>query len=867
MLSSGPASLKAYLRDEWQRAAIGFSLGALVGELMISVKTNHFLLAHLPFDEIVTGGQPAQILYKPASWFMLGPTAFVLLLLSAGAVWRAARSWACGVASGSVFWPLIIAAVSFFSAGSQYSVERGTISLVTVCLTMLVGFALRFSADLRAGRPTFVGETTRSRIQKPPVIARNSASPIESFEEDRLGRSAFIEALARTTLVSKAPVIALRGNFGDGKTSALNMLRQEIGSRAIVVSFSTWLPDSQKALAADLLDDIAIEISKQFVVPGLRKRLSSFASLLGGNLPYLKALADVLPPYTQRQEITDLSTLLSRLPKRVVVLLDEIDRMQKEELLMLLKLIRGVASVPNLTFVCAFHQEQVEKTACGSYDAISHMFMEKFFPTATDLPKLGADVLGPELRYQLLKIFDDLDWFTTAPERDEFLRGLDQLYNSTLCQVCTNIRKIGLLANDVNIAAALTRKEVDALDLCALEALRRFYPRAYEVIWTSGSFFANSPDWWKSISYRPPEVAEFERRKVSAAIEKLSSESNDEGAIMGLITHMFPERAWEIRNDSVRKENRGASLKDAAKRHRIFHPDYFPIYFCRAVPDAIFSAFEMERLMGRLQGTSSPTERQVMFSQELEILKKNSFRRYDFLTKIVQKLADLPISLARSIALAITSNSDKLADEFVSEIKMALSAVVAVAQRLSGASSESSELNVFLAECIIVAKTDLFAEQVYTRVTSGRPEEDGAVSELASVDNLQLRSAFANRMNDRYGASANAIDFELAQGDIRALFTWAGIGQTERSAVTAFWKRYVGTSQGRLAEVYSLVAPIEELWTEETPKFINQIIPIAVLQQLYSQIDRDDQLEPGHKEALGRLKRFLNQTPMPQEVL
>jgi len=107
----------------------------------------------------------------------------------------------------------------------------------------------------------------------------------------------------------------LRGAFGDGKSSVLNLLRLQLADSAIVISFSSWLPNSELTLANDLFGDIAAECNRHLLVPALRKHLRKFASLLAGSVSYLNLLPDVLPPYTQRQEIQDLGEALGRLPK------------------------------------------------------------------------------------------------------------------------------------------------------------------------------------------------------------------------------------------------------------------------------------------------------------------------------------------------------------------------------------------------------------------------------------------------------------------------------------------------------------------------------------------------------------------------
>jgi len=59
-----------------------------------------------------------------------------------------------------------------------------------------------------------------------------------------------------------------------------------------------------------------------------------------------------------------------RLPKRVVVLLDELDRMERDELLPLLKVVRGISALPNLSFVCAAERKTLTEIERHSPDAL-----------------------------------------------------------------------------------------------------------------------------------------------------------------------------------------------------------------------------------------------------------------------------------------------------------------------------------------------------------------------------------------------------------------------------------------------------------------------------------------------------------------
>ena len=73
--------------------------------------------------------------------------------------------------------------------------------------------------------------------------------PIQDWSEDRLNRGPLIQSIAELVLRDNAPVVAVIGGFGEGKTSALNLLAASLECRpdVLVVQFSSWLPGDEDA--------------------------------------------------------------------------------------------------------------------------------------------------------------------------------------------------------------------------------------------------------------------------------------------------------------------------------------------------------------------------------------------------------------------------------------------------------------------------------------------------------------------------------------------------------------------------------------------------------------------------------------------
>src|SRR6202034_3791116 len=116
-----------------------------------------------------------------------------------------------------------------------------------------------------------------------------------------------------------------------------------------------------------LLSEISTECSREYFTPQFRRTALRVAKTLKTAVPHGEWIAEWLPQETQQDAIDDLRKALERLHSGVGVLVDEMDRMQKDELFVLLKLIRGFTSLPRLSFVCALERSHVEKIICEEY--------------------------------------------------------------------------------------------------------------------------------------------------------------------------------------------------------------------------------------------------------------------------------------------------------------------------------------------------------------------------------------------------------------------------------------------------------------------------------------------------------------------
>jgi hypothetical protein len=252
--------------------------------------------------------------------------------------------------------------------------------------------------------------------------------PIRTFSEDKLDRKPLIASLVQQLISDGAPVVALIGAYGDGKTSILYLLGLELKDQnAIVVRFKSSLPGDDLTLVSTLFNSISKQLRTRFFVHRLRDVLGRFARRISGLVPQVPSgLKDIFSEPSQQDELQELTDKLGTLPvHRVVVLLDDMDRMQGSELRMLLKIIRATEDYPKLSFVCAFNKKAlvnalirhqvIERitlnfsstvsalpsgTAVGQLAAddtrAGYEYLEKFFPVQVPVPKLDEGQIGKE---------------------------------------------------------------------------------------------------------------------------------------------------------------------------------------------------------------------------------------------------------------------------------------------------------------------------------------------------------------------------------------------------------------------------------------------------------------------------------------
>lgn len=325
-------------------------------------------------------------------------------------------------------------------------------------------------------------------------------TPVERLEDDRLGRKDFVIRLAETISSwsrEESLVIGVYGAWGSGKSSVLNMLRQALDARSTngssidpirVLTFDPWFFNSTEELLRSFLGALQ-KVSTSGAAKSQKKKLKeafkeyadslSFEpkiSLLGGLLSFggeVKGKGKhTATPESLRRE---LHALLSKVGGRVVVLMDNLDRLDPDEVLLVLKLVRLCSDFPRFTYVMAFDQERVVRSL--QRKSIDPEYLAKIVQTDITLPRVDQALIDDFVGKAIVEIANAAG---IRLEDDIWQRFVDVYQSAIKGTLVADLRTAKRYVNALAFSLPLAKDEVNFADFLGLECIRVFFPAVYQ---------------------------------------------------------------------------------------------------------------------------------------------------------------------------------------------------------------------------------------------------------------------------------------------------------------------------------------------------------------------------------------------------
>ena len=486
-----------------------------------------------------------------------------------------------------------------------------------------------------------MSEIISDEVRTSPLSADRA---IGSLAEDRLGlHETFIPRLARVAVEwpeAHGLVVALDGEWGSGKTSALNLLRDYLDrersgpkgekyAKCRFVSFHPWLYDDPATLVASFFATLATELGGDSngswkVIAGDLKKMGQFLAVATRGVRFFGVSADIEKIFeevggfaTAGSEFTELMDQGERklteargavekalrevglAGGRLIILLDDIDRLAKDEIIPLLRLLRIVADLPFVTIIVAMDQQRVRELLRTGPEAFDEEYLEKMVQVTVPVPPPDPERFADLLQNQLRGVLgEQVVKFPKRLTPGPYTSGSEPL--RVLHDLIRTPRDLARFANALRVLllADPEPRDLDPVDAALIAAVQVFRPALYERIRENMPFltWTRDDDWWEdyrdNVQGRSDAVTERRLERLRRLIHGVGDAAADPSA-QRLITQLF--------GSFERDEPRLRNQKEDAAHRRIRSPTHFHRYFGLAGVATPLSRVAVERVARQLR--------------------------------------------------------------------------------------------------------------------------------------------------------------------------------------------------------------------------------------------------------------------------
>lgn len=309
----------------------------------------------------------------------------------------------------------------------------------------------------------------------------------------------------------------------------LNMVVEELQDREYTtVRFSPWLFSSEEKILRDLFEQLIETLTPSGNKSGSKivDLLTNYQELLAEGIaaatnlvavtatnPAIAALANVARPIEKHvikkllrrigatnnkissveQLRSNIAKEMEKLDKNIVILIDDIDRLDSNEIRLIFKLVNLTLSFPHIVFVLAY-DEGVVCAALRDVQGISgERYLEKIIQLPISLPRLSSKQITELAQKNIARCIESMPLYSQQDAMGQSM--LAKVFQYLIYPSLKTPRQALRFTNAVRIRSLISGKEIHPADLIAMTMIQLEYPLLEHWIWDNrNALCANSPD-------------------------------------------------------------------------------------------------------------------------------------------------------------------------------------------------------------------------------------------------------------------------------------------------------------------------------------------------------------------------------------
>lgn len=411
--------------------------------------------------------------------------------------------------------------------------------------------------------------------------------PINTEEQDLLGRATFSKQLGKAIYEYNAKdglVIGLFGKWGSGKTSVINMAENEINrlakedeNKPLFLRFSPWNYSDKDNLISLFFQSLKtkIEIQGNKQIKKIGKAISDYAGAFealslvptvgSGIVTILRSLAQVFKESPDLDKTrANLEQELIKANKKIIIVIDDIDRLNNSQIRDIFQLVKQVADFPNVIYMLVMDREVVCSALAEVHNIDGNEYLEKIIQVPFEIPEVRKTKLDDVLFTKLNQIINDL---SNDVVLDKNYWG--EIFENCISPYINTLRDVNRVVNTFRFRYVTLYQETSFEDMLGITTLEVLEPELYKWIFNnkdavcSGIMHGLTSNKDNKQDYRKLYQEEFENMGI------------DSNVAIKCISTMFPVFGKKVNEYNYFDE----SMSDIRGKMRVAHEERFELYF------------------------------------------------------------------------------------------------------------------------------------------------------------------------------------------------------------------------------------------------------------------------------------------------
>lgn len=381
--------------------------------------------------------------------------------------------------------------------------------------------------------------------------------------------SNLLALMPKSRLKKESLAIGISGNWGSGKTSFLKSMQKQMDADYRVVSFNPWTCTDKEQIISQFFALMSNQTEDNN--GSLQDAIQKYRDIvLDADIhPSLTFLAKILPLNKREETLESLKDKIEEAiatddSKPFAIFIDDLDRLEGNELFEVLRLIRITANFRNVVFIVAYDRNYICNVLNESKNIKrAEEYIQKIFHLEVSLPKFEDETLLDVFMEEIVRIAALNESNASILKRS--IRQLLDADGLSFTDYVPNFRQARRFANvfAVNLKSIFSHtKDFVTKDFVGIELLHFAFP-----------------DIHRTLMYKPMTLLKQRPATLSKA-RLLVYESDNNTPCDRLLKRLFPN------NSETEKSSREIRSQIS-----------FANYFCYRLPKNAIGATEFEMLM------------------------------------------------------------------------------------------------------------------------------------------------------------------------------------------------------------------------------------------------------------------------------